>query len=156
MIAIRAAAADDAEAAIDVVRRSITELCVGDHRNDPATLSRWLANKTPESFRGWLANPGNSCLVATSGGHVCGVGLLRPDGEIVLFFLRPGLQRQGIGTSIYRALEEKAIARGMKRLHLGSTLMARSFYESMGFRPCGPVQMLYDLLPAHPYEKTLN
>jgi hypothetical protein len=28
--------------------RSIAELCVLDHRNDPAILARWLANKTPE------------------------------------------------------------------------------------------------------------
>jgi len=32
------------------MRRSIAELCVADHRNDEAILSRWLGNKTPEVF----------------------------------------------------------------------------------------------------------
>lgn len=35
---IRDAILDDAPAACDVLRRSIAELCVADHRNDPAIL----------------------------------------------------------------------------------------------------------------------
>ena len=43
---------------------------------DPATLARWLANKTPENLRTWLANPENHCVVATEGA-LMGVGLPR-------------------------------------------------------------------------------
>jgi len=45
---IRDARVVDAPAARQVLRRSIIELCVADHRNDPAILTKWLANKTPE------------------------------------------------------------------------------------------------------------
>jgi hypothetical protein len=38
---------EDAPAACDVLRRSISELCVADHGNDPTILARWLSNKTP-------------------------------------------------------------------------------------------------------------
>jgi hypothetical protein len=41
---IRDAVADDADEASAVLQRSIAELCGADHRNDPAILSRWLAN----------------------------------------------------------------------------------------------------------------
>ena len=30
-----------------MVRQSIEQLCTADHGNDAATLTRWLANKTP-------------------------------------------------------------------------------------------------------------
>jgi hypothetical protein len=49
-IAVREAAAGDADAVIEVVRTSITQLCAADHRHDPETLATWLANKTPEIF----------------------------------------------------------------------------------------------------------
>jgi hypothetical protein len=43
---IRDAMTEDAPAACDVLRRSISELCVADHGNDPTILARWLSNKT--------------------------------------------------------------------------------------------------------------
>jgi quinol monooxygenase YgiN len=39
---IRAARPEDAPAACDVLRRSITELCGADHHDDPEILRRWL------------------------------------------------------------------------------------------------------------------
>jgi hypothetical protein len=56
-VVVRQATLADTERALLVVRQSITQLCVADHRNDAATLERWLANKTPEQFARWLADP---------------------------------------------------------------------------------------------------
>ena len=44
--------------ACDVLRRSIVELCVADHRNDPKILAQWLANKRPCIVASWVAQPG--------------------------------------------------------------------------------------------------
>jgi hypothetical protein len=44
-VKIRDATPDDADAACDVLRRSISKLCVADHGNDPAILNAWLGNK---------------------------------------------------------------------------------------------------------------
>ena len=63
-IEIRIAVAADAPTACEVLRRSITELCVADHSHDPEILGRWLANKTPEIVASWIARPDNSVLVA--------------------------------------------------------------------------------------------
>jgi hypothetical protein len=59
---IRDAVPEDADTACAVIRRSIIELCIADHRNDPVILGRWLANKTPENVASWMAKPGNSFL----------------------------------------------------------------------------------------------
>ena len=108
MITVRRAEESDATAAIDVVRRSISQLCVADHHDDESTLTTWLANKTPQNFLAWIANTDNFCVVAESNSRLAGVGVLQRTGEILLFYLDPGAQRQGIGRIIHAALEAKA------------------------------------------------
>ena len=63
---IRDATMEDSVAACEVMRRSIAELCVADHRGDVDVLARWLSNKTPDTFRSWIAHQGNSVLVAAA------------------------------------------------------------------------------------------
>src|SRR6185295_14627205 len=120
MISVRPAEQRDAEAAIGVVRRSITELCVADHRNDEETLATWLTNKTPRSFLGWLSNADNFCVVAESNDSLLGVGVLQRRGEILLFYLAPGAQRRGIGKLVHAALKKKASQWRLMSLHLES------------------------------------
>jgi len=156
MFAVRAAETRDAEAAVDVVRRSITESCTADHRGDADTLARWLSNKTVRHFVSWLANGDNHCVVAEARGAVLGVGLLQRRGEILLFYLVPGAQRQGIGTAIHSALEEKAKTWGLPKLKLDSTLLACPFYERLGYRAAGAARPRFGVLQSYPYEKALQ
>ena len=60
---VRDALPEDAAAAVAVLRASIAELCVADHQNDPASLERWLRNKTVQNFVAWLADPANCVVV---------------------------------------------------------------------------------------------
>jgi hypothetical protein len=79
---IRDATVEDAEAACELTRRSIAELCVADHKNDAAALALWLSNKTRDNFAAWITHQGNSCLVAVEKGVLFGVGALTEVGEI--------------------------------------------------------------------------
>ena len=155
-VTVRHAEQQDADAAMDVVRRSIAELCMADHHGDEETLARWLANKTPETFQGWLSNPDNFCVVAASGSNLFGVGLLRRSGQVLLFYLAPGSQRRGIGRAIHVALEAKAIEWALSFLHLESTADARSFYEALGYRANGGPVHKYGVLQCFPYQKHLQ
>lgn len=87
MVTVRPAIPKDSEIAVQVVRRSIEELCTADHRNDAATLANWLANKKPETFLSWISNPDNFCVVAESNGRLSGVGLIHCIGEFRLFYM---------------------------------------------------------------------
>ena len=156
MIVVRRAEQSDAATAIDVVRRSITELCAADHHDDPGTLATWLANKTSQNFLTWLANADNFCVVAESITRVVGVGVLNRRGEILLFYVAPGAQRQGIGKRLHAALEEKAHEWGLASLHLDSTALARTFYESLGYRPSGAPVPRFGVLQCFPYTKQLG
>lgn len=153
---VRRACPADAPAAVALLRRSITELCILDHRDEPATLAAWLANKTEERFLAWLADDDNHLVAADQAGALLGVGLLRRGGEINLCYLKPGEQRRGVGTAILTALEAKAREWGLSRLTLDSTLSARPFYERMGFLAVGEPIPGFGVSLRHPYVKVLE
>jgi GNAT superfamily N-acetyltransferase len=130
---IRAAVAEDALAACQVLRRSITELCVADHGNDPAILQRWLSNKTPEIVASWIASPDNFVLVRVERATILAVGAVTSAGEVSLNYASPDARFRGISRALLQALEAKAIERGNLRCTLTSTETARRFYQANGY-----------------------
>jgi hypothetical protein len=91
-LVIRDAKDEDAVQGCEVLRRSIAELCVDDHKGDPEILGKWLGNKTPEIFRAWIAQPGNNLLVAIDSERVVAVGSVADDGQITLNYMKSGCQ----------------------------------------------------------------
>jgi GNAT superfamily N-acetyltransferase len=156
MPAARVAQARDADAAVRVLRRSITELCIPDHGNDPTTLQEWLANKTVGHFNAWLGSKNNFCVVTELDGNVNGVGLINRAGEIQLCYVAPGSEGRGFGAALLIALEQQAREWGLQKLHLGSTLAARPFYEKHGYTSAGGSACSFGSSCCYPYEKTLH
>jgi N-acetylglutamate synthase-like GNAT family acetyltransferase len=137
MSEIRRARLDDTDAIVVVLRRSITELCVADHRNDPGVLGAWLENKTAENVRTWIESPRAFMVVAEVRGAVCGVASLGATGGILLCYLLPEVQSTGVGRALLAGLEAEARRQGIRELSLESTVSARGFYSAHGFRPKG-------------------
>lgn len=152
---IRDAVLSDAPAACEVLRRSITELCVADHRNDPAILERWLANKTPEIVASWIAQPASSMLVAIEGGIIRAVGAVTDMGEITLNYVSPDARFRGISRALLGALEIRAAKRGNTRCTLISTETARRFYRAAGYVEDGPPQGKFGTAGSYPMSKPL-
>jgi GNAT superfamily N-acetyltransferase len=130
---IREAVAKDASAACQVLRRSISELCVADHRNHPAILMRWLSNKTAEIVASWIARSDNSVLVAVEDDTILGVGSVTDAGEITLNYVSPDARFCGVSRALLGALEARAIERGNVRCALTSTGTAHRFYCANGY-----------------------
>lgn len=134
---IREARIEDAVEACQVVRRSITELCLADHHDDPAILQKWLANKTPENMRSWIAAPDNYMFVATDGEAILGVASVTTSGEVILNYVSPEARFRGISKALLQRLEAKAAELGNETCVLTSTGTARSFYLSAGYEERG-------------------
>jgi GNAT superfamily N-acetyltransferase len=130
---IRDAVAEDAEAACQVLRRSIAELCLADHRNDPAILERWLGNKTPEIFMSWIEQSDNSLLVCVEDGSILAVGSVTDAGKITLNYVSPDARFRGVSRALLGALEARAAERGNIRCTLTSTETACRFYQANGY-----------------------
>ena len=152
---IRDATPRDAEAACDVLRRSISELCAADHGNDPAILGRWLSNKTPEIVAGWAKQPGNSLLVAVEGDVILGVASVTDAGEITLNYVAPESRFRGVSRALVGALEARAADRGNASCTLTSTETAHRFYQSAGYRDDGEPVGKFGTSSGYPMSKPL-
>ncbi len=131
---IRKATVEDAPEACDVLRRSITELCEADHRNDPKLLDPWLANKRPSTVAAWIANPDAHVFVAIDSGAIVGVGAVTSTGEITLNYVSPAARFRGVSKELLKELEAEALRRGNACVTLTSTRTAYQFYRSAGYQ----------------------
>ena len=154
-IEIRDATAADAEAATEVMRRSITELCVADHNNDSKILDGWLANKKQEVFRSWLQQGNQSYLVAVTDGQIVCVGGVTDAGLITLNYVSPEARFRGVSRAMVAALEQRARARGNRDCTLASTATARRFYLACGYVETGPPDRSFGTESGFPMRKPL-
>lgn len=151
---IRDAVPEDASAACQVMQRSIAELCLIDHRNDPVTLERWLSNKTPEIFKSWI-RPGNALLVAIEDGKILAVGRVTDAGEITLNYVSPDARLRGVSSALLKALEHRAMEQGNERCRLTSTETARRFYLARGYSVDGAMEGKFGTTFSYPMSKRL-
>lgn len=100
----------------DVVRRSIQELCIADHRNDQATLAAWLANKHVQWFERLLSSETGTCVVAKLDRKPCGFGLLNHPGEICLLYVAPEARFMGVSSAFLRGTRVRGVGRSGTRL----------------------------------------
>lgn len=132
-IEIRIATPEDGAAVCSILRRTIAQCCVEDHRNDDSVLAAWLGNKTPENVAGWLQCPAYHSLVAVRDARLIGVAILTRAGRIVLFYVAPEARLQGAGKVLLAAVEEQARRWGLHSVCVSSTLTAQSFYARQGY-----------------------
>ena len=153
--AIRHASPSDAIAACGLVRRSIVELCYGDHRGDPDALAKWLSNKTPAHFERWVTSDQHIALVAEIDGALVGFGLLSRQGTIALLYVSPDTRFRGVSKGLLAALEREAIAAGISELELESSLTALPFYSRFGYVPARPPCQGFGATTCYPMSKRL-
>ena len=135
---IRPAETSDAEAACNVLRRSIVKLCQEDYENRPGRLDQWLANKTPEQVRDWIDDDRLDLYVAMRGKDIAGVAGLGATGigtadAILLNYVDPGHRFAGVSSALLNHMEQVATRRGAKQVRLESTKTAHRFYAARGY-----------------------
>ena len=134
---VRDARPEEAAEIAALLRASIAGLCGADHRNDPAAIAAWTANKTPETVAAWIADPGQRLLVATCDGRLAGAASARQTGELLLLYVAPSATGRGCGSALLAATEAWARAAGAAAIRLESTTTARAFYRAHGYAEAG-------------------
>ncbi len=117
-----------------VLTASIRDLCAADHHDDPATVSRWTANKSEDGVRSMLRNPEATLLVGDRDGEVAAVGCVTTSGEIGLNYVAPRHRFRGASKALLAAMEAELRNRGVIHGHLLSTATAHRFYLDAGWR----------------------
>ncbi len=154
---IREARLEDADEACQVVRRSIAELCIADHRNEAVIRDRWLKNKTPASIASWISQPNSHVFVAVDDeGTILAVGAVTSVGEITLNYVSPDARFQGISRALLEQLEARARELGNSVCTLTSTATARRFYLSSGYVEQEVRQSIFGAFPTFLMTKQLS
>jgi GNAT superfamily N-acetyltransferase len=133
MITIRRAIEADAETMSKIVIASVRDLCVADHKNDPALVASWTANKTPENFRSWVAAAETVFLMAERDGEAVGVGGVSLDGTIRLLYVAPARRAQGVSRALLVYMESLLRDAGLTTGRLVSSETALQCYLSAGW-----------------------
>lgn len=152
---MRLASVEDAAVVTDVLRRSISQLCVHDHQNDAESLALWLKNKTVPTVRTWFESPQLFCVVACIDGVVCGAAALSAEGEVLLCYVDPGARFQGVSAAMLLALESEAQNRRLAEVRLSSTITAKRFYQARGYTALGVPKQKFGLVSGIPMVKRL-
>ena len=142
-----------AEAACTVIRQSITHCCSLDHGHDPAVLTAWLANKTPENLAVWISASGTAAWGAYRGETMVGFAL-RAQATLALCYVVPEALHRGVGRALLQNIEAHAREAGLATLDLESTRTAEHFYRRHGYVQHGAVQT-WAGLQAQPMRKVL-
>jgi GNAT superfamily N-acetyltransferase len=137
---VRTALPADAGEACGVIRRSIEELCLADHRGDAEVLQGWLANKTPETVLSWIEAADQRVLVAVEAEAILGVGAAAARGEITLNYISPHARFRGASKAVMLALEDYLRGKGNQIARLTSMITALRFYRALGYRDFGPAE----------------
>ncbi len=153
-IRTRRAEPADADRITQILRESITQLCVADHGNRTVPLALWLANKTVANISKWIDDPGATMLVAQIGPDLAAVGAITGSGVVTLNYVAPEFRKKGLSKAMVRALEREALRLGLTEIALDSTLTALRFYRSLGFADRGPPGEKHEL-PNFPLGKSL-
>ncbi len=82
----------------------------------------------------WHSRMSERCtLVAEENGEIIAFAELERNGHLDMFYCRKDVVRRGVGRSLYRAVELKAIELGLERIFAEASITARPFFEHCGF-----------------------
>lgn len=107
---------------------------LGARRYSPEQVAAWAPAPIDPAVVNERANDGRTTLVAVDAqGAVLGYGDLEGDGHIDHLYCRPDAAGTGVATALLRALKDCAQARGMSRLYVEASELARGLFERNGF-----------------------
>lgn len=97
-----------------------------------AQLADWVADPAmPEGWGDWLGR--HFTVVAEDGDGIAGFFMLEASGYLNMAFVRPEWRRTGLADCLHAAILAEARARGMPRLTVWASRLARPFLARHGW-----------------------
>ena len=123
----------DGDALRQLFRQSVEQ--IGSKYYDAAATAAWARSADDVEFVSRLQR--GLTLVAMLHGEHVGFAQLHPFDHVEMLYLSPAGTGLGIAALLCQHLEDEARMAGSRKLTTASSLAARRFFESMGFRLSG-------------------
>ncbi|PSR16989.1 hypothetical protein C8255_14935 [filamentous cyanobacterium CCP3] len=135
-ITIEPAKPKDAQALLEIHAAAVHQTAASSYAQE--ILDNWArrpitSDRVERVKQRWIGNPDHRIVVAKQGSHVVGFGFIDSDSQLQGLYVHPDYGRRGIGTKLLAALEQAAIAMGLKHLQADASLNAEGFYRKQGF-----------------------
>jgi putative acetyltransferase len=128
--ALRPYLPQDAPMLAEIFRAAVEELTEDDY--NPAQQEAWAALADDlEEFAARLGK--HLTLIATMQGSPVGFISLDAPTDIGLLYVHPAVAGQGVGKTLYDAVEKLSASRGVAQLSVDASDTAREFFERRGF-----------------------
>ena len=122
----------DAAAVADIFNRAVAEIASAAY--SPEQIAAWLDGGMEAGETHVRCSDGRAVWVATDDADTAIAFIdLEDDGHIDMLFCQPEWAGRGVASSLYARLEDEARQRGMPRLYVEASEIARPFFERRGF-----------------------
>ncbi len=134
---IRKSRIEDIPEIIRVIHESVRS-CIQDHQRNESEIQIWLEKTNQSSLL--LGMLYNDSWVYLEQEQIAGFILVNDHGKILLNYIRPELQQQGIGTALLMNMIDCLREKNIAQITLNSTHTALPFYRKCGFQHHQPQQ----------------
>lgn len=135
MISYRKAIVDDAESLLNV--RYISAMAIGEGFYDQEIIENWAPKVDAKSIiqeKINLSEPDRHTIIAHDNEEIIGLCTLdTKEALIKQCYILPTYRKQGIAAQLMNKAEQIAKEKNIKNLKLSSTLMAKQFYNTIGY-----------------------
>ncbi len=131
---IREASEDDVPGIRKAIRSSIEGLAAKDYPKE--VLDSWGTDteKTREKQKAAIRDGKELTWVAVKDGKIVGFSAFSPQTkELRALYVAVEVARQGVGTTLLKAVEDRAKSLGLAKLTMHSSLTAAPFYQRHGY-----------------------
>jgi putative acetyltransferase len=154
---IRHYTACDADALADIFNRAVAEIASAAYA--PAEIAAWLdGGLTAEESHARCSDGRTTWVAANDRDDAIAFTDLEDDGHIDMLYCLPDWARRGVASALYRELEAAARHRGMTRLYVEASEIAKPFFARHGFTRLHRNDFVHNGVATHNYamEKRLG
>lgn len=135
-IAIEPAKPEDAQALLEIHAAAVHQTAAPYYSQE--ILDNWsrlpiTGDRIERVKQRWIENPDHRIVVAKHNSQVVGFGFIDSHSQLRGLYVHPDHGRCGIGADLLAALEQAALALGLKHLQADASLNAEGFYRKQGF-----------------------
>ncbi|WP_374663253.1 GNAT family N-acetyltransferase [Acinetobacter sp.] len=128
---IRESRIEDIPEIIRVIHESVRS-CIQDHQRNESEIQIWLEKTSQSNLLLWILY--NDSWVYIENDQIAGFIMVNDQGEILLNYIRPEMQLQGIGTALLMNMIDCLREKKIPQVSLDSTQTALPFYKKCGFQ----------------------
>lgn len=139
---VRRLVESDIEICIELFHDTVHAVNSRDYSLEQVTI--WAPDYIDANGQRWRSLLTNISLVAELNNQLVGFIDITESGYLDRLYVHKDFQRNGIATSLFCQVEQKAKEKGISEISTEASITAKSFFEAIGFKVCEEQKKLFN------------